>query len=233
MSKTTTNSSQSRTQILNKLSATLARGKDKDAREKAVQSRLKRHKRNLVPERANLDADGQIALFRAQAEAVQASVTEVVNRNDVPEAITTHLRDHNLPARIRHGADEKLTQLPWDKAPTLERGTGPATGDDVVSLSQAFAGVAETGTLILTSGAANPTTLNFLPENHIVVIDAADIDGAYEDAWDRIRKAHGGTEMPRAVNMISGPSRTADVEQTIQLGAHGPRSLHIIIVRNG
>jgi L-lactate dehydrogenase complex protein LldG len=89
--------------------------------------------------------------------------------------------------------------------------------------------VAETGTLILTSGPDNPTTLNFLPENHIVILFADDIAGNYEDVWDRLRRMN-GSNLPRTVNMITGPSRTGDIEQTIELGAHGPRRLHIMIV---
>ena len=225
--------SATRTRILGKLGATLSTGKDREDREKAVESRLKQHKRNLVPARSDVAAQERVELFRVQAEAVAATVAEVSSRDDVPEAITAYLRDRNLPARIRHGDDAALAGLPWDRTPTLARDRGPATGDDVVSLSHAFSGVAETGTLILVSGKDNPTTLNFLPENQIVVLDADRLDGAYEDAWDRIRAHYGAGKVPRTVNMISGPSRTADVEQTIQLGAHGPRSLHIIIVNGG
>jgi L-lactate dehydrogenase complex protein LldG len=233
MSKGSIDTGASRTRILNRLGATLAAGKDREAREKAVQSRLKRHKRNLVPERAGVEGAERIALFRDQAEAVAATVVEVESTDMVPQAIAEYLRERNLPARLRHGSDARLAELPWHKTLTLERNSGPARDDDIVSLSHAFAGVAETGTLILTSGADNPTTLNFLPENHIVVLDAADLGGSYEDAWDRVRKAYGAGKMPRTVNMISGPSRTADVEQTIQLGAHGPRALHVIIVNRG
>ena len=51
-----------------------------------------------------------------------------------------------------------------------------------------------------------------------------------EQAWDMARAEFG--QMPRAVNFISGPSRTGDIEQTIVLGAHGPYRVHVIIVRN-
>jgi len=83
---------------------------------------------------------------------------------------------------------------------------------------------------MLTSGAERPTTLNFLPETHIVVLQARDIAGCYEDAWDRLRASQAGEALPRTVNLITGPSRTADIEQTIQLGAHGPRRLCIVLV---
>ncbi len=86
------------------------------------------------------------------------------------------------------------------------------------------------GTLVLTSGADNPTTLNFLPETAIVVLDAADIAGDYETVWERLQQQAGENPLPRTINLISGPSRSADIEQTLLLGAHGPRNLHIIVV---
>jgi L-lactate dehydrogenase complex protein LldG len=97
-------------------------------------------------------------------------------------------------------------------------------------VGHALAGVAESGTIVLASGADNPTTLNFLPETHIVVLAAADIVGDYESAFDMIRDRYGKSAMPRTVNLITGPSRSADIEQTILLGAHGPRRLHLVIV---
>ena len=98
-------------------------------------------------------------------------------------------------------------------------------------------GFAETGTLMMTSGPDHPSTLNFLPETHIVVLPAERIGGAYEEGWAHLR-AEGGPDadasfMPRTVNLVTGPSRTADIEQTIALGAHGPRRLHIVIVEGG
>jgi L-lactate dehydrogenase complex protein LldG len=83
---------------------------------------------------------------------------------------------------------------------------------------------------MLRAGPDHPTTLNFLPDTHIVVLRASRVVGPYEDGWARLREAGA---MPRAVNFVSGPSRTADIEQTIQLGAHGPRRLHIVLVEDG
>jgi L-lactate dehydrogenase complex protein LldG len=96
-------------------------------------------------------------------------------------------------------------------------------------VSHAFGGVAETGTLIVASGPDNPTTLNFLPDTHIVVIDAKDIAGDYETVWQRVRETFGDA-LPRAINMITGPSRSADIGQILILGAHGPRRLHVLVV---
>ena len=84
--------------------------------------------------------------------------------------------------------------------------------------------------MFLVSGPENPTTLNFLPEAHTVLIEASDIVGSYEEAWDRLRAIYGKGALPRTVNLISGPSRTADIEQTIVRGAHGPRRLLVLIL---
>jgi L-lactate dehydrogenase complex protein LldG len=80
------------------------------------------------------------------------------------------------------------------------------------------------------SGAGNPTTINFLPEHHIVVIDAADIDGDLESAIAKVRATYGKGKMPRTLNLVSGPSRSGDIEQKLILGAHGPKALHILVV---
>ena len=97
-------------------------------------------------------------------------------------------------------------------------------------LSRAVAAAAETGTLVLVSGADNPTTLAFLPETHFILIRAGDVVGSYEEAFDRLRAIYGEGALPRTVNLISGPSRTADIEQTIVRGAHGPKRLHVVIL---
>jgi L-lactate dehydrogenase complex protein LldG len=86
---------------------------------------------------------------------------------------------------------------------------------------------------MLISGAQTPTTLNFLPETHIVVVRCDQVVATYEDGWDRLRAAAKTELLPRVVNFITGPSRTADIEQHIELGAHGPRRLHIVLVEDG
>ncbi len=165
------------------------------------------------------------------AEAVQASVVTVPSRDAVPEAVADYLRGRNLPPALKAGADARLAALPFaDKTPNLDVQHGPSDGQDPVGLSYAFAGVAETGTLILHSGPDNPTTLNFLPDTHLVVVDADAIAGDYETVWSRLRETFGKGVMPRTVNMVTGPSRSGDIEQTMLLGAHGPRDLHIIVV---
>ena len=204
---------------------------DEADRRQAVAGRLGSHARNIVPKRTSVDAAAQIALFRAEAQAVQATVEEAEDLAAIPELVASYLRRHNLPQRLRRGEDSLLAGLPWSEStPSLAVETGPARPSDETSLSRAFAGVAETGTLVLISGPDNPTTLNFLPETHIVVLPKSAVTGSYEDVWDSLRQRFGEAVMPRTVNLITGPSRTGDIEQTIELGAHGPRRLHVILV---
>ncbi|WP_350333308.1 LutC/YkgG family protein [Coralliovum pocilloporae] len=221
-----------RENILGKLRRSLKVPTDDNHREAVVRARLETPVRGVVPKRGYLDLTDQINLFQAKAEAVAATVQQLGSYDDLPAAVANWLRDHNRAPKLRMGSDDRLTQPDWSQAPTLERMTGPSDGTDLVTLSHADTGIAETGTLILTSGDANPTSLNFLPEDHLVVLDAEDLVASMEAAWDRLRQA--APDMPRTVNMITGPSRSADIGQKLVLGAHGPQNLHIfIITKNG
>ena len=203
---------------------------DEPARRAAVADRLKQHPRGVVPARGQLPPKERVKLFADMVEAAAGTAAMLPSADDVPAAIAALLRKHNLPMQIRRGDDPRLAALPWGKERTLEVSTGSSDGHQLVSVSHAFAGVAETGTLVMASGPDNPTTLNFLPDTHVVVVDAKDIAGDYETVWARIRESFGIEALPRAINMITGPSRSADIAQILILGAHGPRRLHVLIV---
>lgn len=203
---------------------------DDTARRNTVRKRLNAPAASTIPERAKVKGAARLRLFTEMLETQGAKVSRAKSADAVPEIVAAYLRDNNLPAEFRTGSDEILARVPWERAPSLTRHLGGGEGDDAVTVSRARAAAAETGTLFLTSGADNPTTLNFLPDTHIAVIEAKDVLGSYEDAWNALRKSYGARTLPRTVNLVSGPSRTADIEQIIVMGAHGPRRLHVIIV---
>lgn len=195
----------------------------------SVTERLRSAPRGVVPSRGRAALPERLDIFRREAEMIAATTAVVASDGEVPAEVARFLREHNLPATLRMGPDERLARLDWS-ATAIAATIGPSEGDDLNALSHAFAGVAETGSLVLVSGADNPTTLNFLPDNHIVVLRADDLDSDMESVWDRLRQAYGKGTMPRTVNLITGPSRSGDIEQQIILGAHGPRRLHIVII---
>jgi len=220
--------------ILGDIRSALKADGDDRARQFIVQKKLRGHARNLIPSRAMLPIDARQRLFQTMLETQLASVAHINNAEQIGDAVGSYLRSLNLEKVICTGSDKIFDAVDWEAA-HIARKVGRATGDDPISLSHADVAAAETGTLFLLSSAANPTSLNFLPEHHIVVVRAVNISGSYEDAWEQIRKItgsdrQGGVQIPRTVNLISGPSRTGDIEQTIIMGAHGPRRLHVIVI---
>ena len=222
-----------RDNIFKKIRAGLETSANDSKRRETVGRRIAAQVRHPTPGRvAGKTRQQLLTLMRGFLEGQGATVLEAANRDAVPSLIAKYLRDTNLPAQVRCGDDGRLAKLPWATEPGLTLTTGRAQPTDEVGLSHATACVAETGTLVMASGADNPVTINFLPENHIVVVDAGDVVGPYEDAWQKIRARFGKGLMPRTVNMISGPSRTGDIGGRLVMGAHGPRRLCVIVVRD-
>ncbi len=215
--------------VLGRIRGTLGIAKLDRARRAAVARRLKRHPRGTIPAQAVLNPAACLSRLADMLTNQGAEVLRVMTPEDVVHAIASYLSSNNLPAHLRMGADLRLAALPWKAAWDMSRVFGRAEPSDRACLSRAIVAAAETGTLFLVSGTDNPTTLNFLPEFHLALIKAQDVVGSYEEAWDRLRAIYGERTLPRTVNMISGPSRTADIEQTIVRGAHGPRRLYVLI----
>lgn len=196
-----------------------------------VADRIAGHRANLIPARAQLDGAALVDLFAKLAEMMGATVERLRSTDEVPAAVGDFLNRHNLPQKIKLAPDPAVADLPWSNRPLIERDVGIGVITDQTSVTPAFAAIAETGTLMLHSGATTPTTLNFLPDNHVVVLRRDQIVGDYETAWAQLRAKLGGPEnWPRTVNLITGPSRTADIEQELIMGAHGPRRLHILLI---
>ncbi len=226
--------SAARDRILGRVRSALGRGPLDDATRAELDRRLATPSSRLIPARAQIGRDAQLALFVQMAEAADTTVVRVAGMDDVPAAVCDYLASQNLPSEAALEPDPKLAHVPWHIRPLLTLRRGGTDGSDQVAITGAHAGVAETGTLVKKSGEHSPTLLNFLPETQIVILRASEIRGTYEDVFTAMREA-GGTDgdagfMPRTVNLITGPSRSGDIEQTLLLGAHGPRRLHVIMV---
>lgn len=166
-----------------------------------------------------------VARFRERALGLASTCDAVDATAEVPAAAANYLRSNKLP--MRAVCWRAWTGLDWAGS-GIEVEVRNARGDDLVGITGAFCAVAETGTLMLVSGPLTPAAVSLLPETHIAIVSRARIVRGMEEAWQLLRAEHAG--MPRAVNFISGPSRTADIEQTVSLGAHGPYRVHVIIV---
>ena len=154
--------------------------------------RIAAHRPNLIPARAEGDAATLTTRFVAFAEEVAATVNRVADADDVPAAVATFLASHNLPTELVASPDPALDAYPWAQQPllTLQRRAGRP--EDVVSITGAVLGIAETGSLMVRSGAKSPQTLHFMPPNHIAVLRAKDIVGSYEIRVEQAARAHGG-----------------------------------------
>jgi L-lactate dehydrogenase complex protein LldG len=219
-----------RSQILDGIRRSLHRGELSGDARTAVDQRLAAPPRGPSVARAQLPQPEKVALFCQWAEANNATVARV-SAPEVPGEIAGYLARNNLPAAAAMAPSPQLDDYDWASQKMLNLRRGRAEASDHVSITGAFAGIAETGTLVMTSGPEHPVSLNLLPDTHVVVLREADIVAGYEDVWARLRARYGKNAMPRTVNTITGPSRTGDIEQAMELGAHGPRRMHIVVVR--
>ena len=187
-----------------------------------IANHLAQHPRGPLPP----PQDNLIARFRERAIKLSSDVLEAGDKMEVPTLLALYLSERKL---VMSGVCwPSLAGLPWDAA-GLEMQSRPARDSDWVGVTAAFCAIAETGTLMMLSGPETPATTSLLPETHVAVVDPRRIVATMEDAWDMLRKEIG--QPPRAVNFISGPSRTADIEQTVTLGAHGPYRVLLILAQ--
>lgn len=164
--------------------------------------------------------------FLAKLAKVSGTHAEIGANTEIAHAVAAYLDAQHLASRLAVAPHPLLAGVEWPRA--WQVASRHAERDDRIGLGVAFCGVAESGSLMLLSGPESPTTLNFLPDDFLCLLPASRIVPRMEDAWDLLRSERG--TLPRSTNFISGPSRTADVEQTIQLGAHGPRRLHVLLL---
>jgi L-lactate dehydrogenase complex protein LldG len=214
--------SEARERILARIRSRQGRSAQRDPSETAlVREHIDAHPRNPTPG----DSWDPITRFRERALSLASTVDEVAAVAGVPACIAAYLQERELP--MQAVCWPEFAALDWS-ACGLAVEARSARGDDLVGITGAWCAIAETGTLMLASGADTPPTVSLLPETHVAVVDRGRIVRNMEEAWARLRAAN--ADLPRAVTFISGPSRTADIEQTVTLGAHGPYRVHIVLV---
>lgn len=218
--------SQARNEILNRLRQSLAR--QGTIEPSIVQSLKRRIAQPTVHPQPQLEQD-LTQRFIAKLKAVHVTVEELDSLEAVANGVTRYLRSQSLGQHLVVSKALLKEKIAWPDQLHIEYRR--ARDEDRVTMTGVFAAVAETGSVVLLSSPQSPTTLNFLPEDHIVLVHEERIVPYIEDVWTLLRKNNRG--LPRTVNFITGPSKTADVEQTIHYGAHGPRRLHIMLVRRG
>lgn len=212
----------SREDILGRLRGSLGRTAENAASGRAaIDACLAAHERGP---RSRL-ADDLLMRFKEKSQGLASTLDEVAMPDQVPGAVARYLTAHGLPRQAVCWPE--LAGPNW-RAADMRVEPRPACGEDLVGITGCFAAVAETGTLVLCSGASTPAATSLLPETHIAVLPASRVVADMESVWRLLRGEPGG--LPRAVNFVSGPSRTGDIEQTIVLGAHGPYRVHIVIV---
>jgi L-lactate dehydrogenase complex protein LldG len=170
------------------------------------------------------------ARFIERARDMSSTVESIATVSEVPRAIARYLDTlaPDIGGQPRAGVCwPEFAPLDWPAA-ALSIETRPTLGNDRLGITGCFCAIAETGTIVITSGAATPTATALLPDTHIAIVRAERIVSGMEEAFGLIRAEQGA--MPRALNLISGPSRTGDIEQTIVLGAHGPFRVHLLVV---
>lgn len=171
-------------------------------------------------------SDDLMAHFETRLTANVISFGHAQTAEAIVASVTGFLQSHDLPQQLCLVNHPLLADLPWpDSVQAQQR---QVSDTDLNTLSVATAAIAETGSVVMRSSQETPTEANFLPDNFICIVQKGTLLAHMEDLWTLLGQQH--DKPPAVVNIISGPSRTADVEQTIQLGAHGPRRMHVIIL---
>lgn len=221
-----------RRNILARIRAAQRRPEDVTPGEReAVTDYLARHPQGPRP----VHADDLVAEFSEQTLRMASTLETVTAMDAVPGAVARYLAGLSLP--LQCVAWDTLANLDWHGAalhvemrPPIREVEADRQHGDLVGITGCFCGIAETGSLMLLSGPETSASTALLPETHIAVLPVSRIVADMEAAFALMRVEHG--QLPRATNIISGPSRTGDIEQTIVLGAHGPYRVHVILVQS-
>lgn len=124
--------------------------------------------------------------------------------------------------------DEKIASLLKNEGITVKNKPGNPEKIDVgVTLCDFL--VARFGSVVVSSALSNGRKIFSFPEEHIVLATASQVVSELKDALTGLKKKY-PEQLPSQISVIRGPSRTADIEKTLVMGAHGPRELYVFMV---
>ena len=223
------NNRAARDAVLARVRSALGKKDDRTDARAAAEAYIARHAQGPRPTMP----DDLVERFLSRATDMESTVERVADRAAIPAAVVRYIDALVLPRELE--IQRSKSGVCWPEFADLDwRGAGltieprPTIGQDRLGITGTFCAVAETGTLVLLTGAQMPTASALLVDTHVAVLNSDRIVSGMEEAFGMIRSERG--RLPRAVNFISGPSRTGDIEQTIVLGAHGPFRVHILVL---
>lgn len=183
------------------------------------------------------DDDGHIAHFIAQARGWRAEVIETTDEG-LADALRGVLDDKGVQ-RLLAGPGTWLAgtlqaaldpaRLAWYDAP-IETLKATLFDEIDAGITTARAGIVETGSLVLWPTVNEPRTLSLVPPLHIAVLRADALHDTLHAAMQDERWADG---LPTNALLVTGPSKTADIQRLLVYGAHGPKQLVILLVHPG
>ena len=195
-----------------------------------ILARLASGRRSPIPAPADYVAPSAgkdlLCMFVRGLEKVMATNELISDASQLVESVEAYLQQHKAGRELV--VTDAIRQAGLLENCSLQLLDAPTRGNETSAITMAYAGIAETGSLVMLSGADTPVTTNFLPDNFVCVLKVGDVLNDMESLWARM--ASEKRIMPRSVNLVTGPSRTADVEQIIQMGAHGPRRVHVMLL---
>ena len=187
----------------------------------------------------DIDIDDLVNVFRERVQAVDGVIHGPVGRHGAPVVITGIASGHgcqsfmawdDLPAPgvasalTAEGLERVLHDVPIEGRVGHQLTYRPLD----LGVTGALAGLADSGSLVLSHGPGRPRMASLVPEIHVALLDINDLDLTLSH-WAHRHPAEAG-ETANLV-MVTGPSRTGDIEQQLNLGVHGPRHLHVVLVR--
>ncbi len=180
--------------------------------------------------------DEKITQLSAQLEAVRGEVIDWRGRNwidwvnrELPRRQLTRVLvgDHARGRELDSSADPALSITRYQQS--VEEWKPALFNDIQVGITHTVGGIAQTGSLILWPDADEPRLMSLAPPVHIALLDVNKIHATFAEA---IAQGQWTGRMPTNALLISGPSKTADIEQTLSYGIHGPQQLIVLLLDN-